>query len=102
MLHVSCQKFSCQSAGTYDSLEEALVLLCSEKTQEGCCGLRGENPGAFPKAGPTFQQPFSLPENAQTLAFTAFHAAGKSVNTFSSSVEICWKTLPAANFFPEI
>ena len=34
------------------------------ETQEGCGGLRGENPRAFPKAGPIFQQPFSLPENA--------------------------------------
>ena len=38
------------------------------RTQEGCGGLGGENPAAFPKAGPIFQQTFSLPENAQTLA----------------------------------
>ena len=34
------------------------------ESQEGCGGLRGENPEAFPKAGPIFQQLFSLPENA--------------------------------------
>ena len=38
------------------------------RTQEGCGGLGGENPAAFPKARPIFQQPFSLPESAQTLA----------------------------------
>ena len=54
----------------------------TRKTQEGCGGLRGENPGAFPKAGPIFQQPFSLQENAKTLAETAFRAAGKSVKNF--------------------
>ena len=46
------------------------------ETQEGCGGFRGENPRVFPKAGPIFQQPFSLPENAQTLAAIAFAAAG--------------------------
>ena len=45
------------------------------ETQEGCGGLRGENPGAFPKAGPIFQQPFSLPQNAQTLAGIAWGIA---------------------------
>ena len=42
------------------------------KTQEGCGGLGGESPGAFPRAGPIFQQPFSLPEGGQTLAGIAF------------------------------
>ena len=32
------------------------------KTREGCGGLRGENPGAFLKGGPIFQDPFSWPE----------------------------------------
>ena len=50
-------------------------------------GLGGENP-AFPQARPIFQQPFSLPENAQTLAGIAFLAAGKSV-----------KNCPAASKF---
>ena len=35
---------------------------------DGCGGLGGENPGAFPKARPIFQKPLSLPESAQTLA----------------------------------
>ena len=45
-------------------------------------GVRGENPGAFPKGRPIFQQPISLPENAQTLAGIALCAAGTSVNNF--------------------
>ena len=48
------------------------------KTQEGCGGLGGENPGAFPKAGLTFQQPFYLPESAQTL--TALRAKGTLIS----------------------
>ena len=66
------------------------------RTQEGCGGLGGENPAAFPQTRLIFQQPFSLPESAQTLAGLAFRAAGKS--SFSSSVEICRKTFPAGNF----
>ena len=58
------------------------------RAQEGCGGLRGENPGAFPKAGPIFQQPFSLPENAQTLAGIAFRAAGKSAKNFPAASKI--------------
>ena len=53
-----------------------------ENSVEGCGGLKGETPGAFPKAWPIFQQPFSLPENAQTLAGIASRAAGKSVKNF--------------------
>ena len=34
------------------------------------------------RPGPIFQKPFSLPENAQTLAGIAFRAAGKSVKNF--------------------
>ena len=56
------------------------------ETQEGCGGLRGETPAAFPQKRPIVQQPFSLPENAQTLAGIAFRAARKSV-----------KNLPAAS-----
>ena len=58
---------------------------CFRRPQEGCGGLGGENPAAFPKAGPIFQQPFSLPENAQTLAGIAFRAAGKSENHFPAA-----------------
>ena len=39
------------------------------KTQQRCDGLGGENRGAFPKAGPIFQQPFSLLESAQTSPY---------------------------------
>ena len=58
------------------------------RSQEGCGGLGGENPAAFPKARPIFQQPFSLPESAQTLAEIAFRAAGKSVNYFPAASKI--------------
>ena len=50
-----------------------------------------ENPGAFPKAGPIFQQPFSVPENAQTLAGIAFGAAGKSVKNFPAASKFAAK-----------
>ena len=56
------------------------------------------NPGAFPKVEPIFQQPFSLPENAQTLARIASGAAGKSREEFSSSVEICRKNFSSKEF----
>ena len=55
------------------------------RTQEGCGGLGGENPAAFPQARPIFQQPFSLPESAQTLAGIAFRAAGRSENHFPAA-----------------
>ena len=55
------------------------------------CGLGGENPGAFPKAGPIFQQPFSLPENAQNLAGIAFRAAGKPVKNFPAASKFAGK-----------
>ena len=43
------------------------------------------------KARPIFQQPFSLPENAQTLAGIAFHAAGKSGNHFPAATKFAGK-----------
>ena len=61
------------------------------RTQEGRGGLRGESPAAFPKAGPIFQQPFFLPENAQTLTGIAFCAAGKSVQNFSAASKFAGK-----------
>ena len=45
------------------------------KSQEGCGGLRGEHPGAFPKAGPIFQQP--LPENARGPPKGVGHGGGR-------------------------
>ena len=53
--------------------------------------LRGENPGAFPKAGPIFQQRLSLPENAQTLVGIAFRAAGESVTNFPAAPKFARK-----------
>ena len=61
------------------------------RTQEGCGGLGGENPAAFPQARPIFQQPFSLPESAQTLAGIAFRAAGKSVRNFPAASKFARK-----------
>ena len=55
------------------------------RTQEGHGSLAGENSAAFPKARPIFQQPFSLPESAQTLAGVAFRAAGKFVRNFPAA-----------------
>ena len=52
---------------------------------------RGESPGAFPKAGPIFQQPFSLPESAQTLAGIALRAAGESVQNFPAASKFAGK-----------
>ena len=54
-------------------------------------GLGGENPAVFPKARPIFQQPFSLPESAQTLAGIAFRAAGKSVRNFPAASKFARK-----------
>ena len=77
--------------------EKRLIRLTSlshvmiRETQEGCGGLRGENPGALPKTGPIFQRPFSLPENAQTLPGIAFRAAGKSVNNFPAASKLAGK-----------
>ena len=64
------------------------------RLKKAVCGLRRENPGAF--RGPIFQQPFSLPENAQTLAGIAFRAAGKSVKNFPAASK--WG---GGNFFTE-
>ena len=62
-----------------------------EELKKAVCSLRGENPGAFPKAWPIFQQPFSLPENAQTLAGIAFRAAGKSVSNYPAASKLAGK-----------
>ena len=43
------------------------------------------------QARPIFQQPFSLPENAQTLAGIASRAAGKSVNNFPTASKFSGK-----------
>ena len=41
------------------------------KIQEGCSGLQGETPGAFPKAGPIFQQPSSFYSVLSSLVSSA-------------------------------
>ena len=48
--------------------------------------------------GPIFQQPFSLPERAQTLAGIASRAAGESGKNFPAASAFADKTLPAKNF----
>ena len=68
------------------------------KTQEGCGGLGGEDPGVFPKAGPIFQPPFSVLESAETLAGIACRAAGESGKISPAASNSCWKTVPARNF----
>ena len=69
----------------------ATLTLILRKTQEGSGGLRGENPGALPKSGLSLQQPFSLLENAQTLAGIAFRVAGKSVKNLPAASEFAGK-----------
>ena len=102
------KKVSAQSSapvsGDFKSLRSEMNLWRSEfaakpvanrnsirKTQEGCGGLGGENPGAFPQAGPIFQQPFPLPANVQALAGIALRAAGKSVNHFPAASKFAGK-----------
>ena len=63
----------------------------NQKNSEGCGGLGGENPAAFPQARPIFQQPFSLPESTQTLAGIASRAAGKSENHFPAASKFAGK-----------
>ena len=70
---------------------ERLYANLGRRAQKGCGGLGGEYPEAFPKAQPIFQQPLSLPENAQTLAGIACHAAGKSVKNFPAASKFARK-----------
>ena len=55
------------------------------ENSRGLWRTRGENPEAYPKAGPIFQQPFSLPINAQTLAEMPFRAVGKSGKNYPAA-----------------
>ena len=71
--------FGQQDAKEYLLKSEGYLI---RRTQEGCGGLGGENPAAFPQVRPIFQQLFSLPESAQTLAGTAFRAAGNRGRIF--------------------
>ena len=76
-------------------LEKTISDTFFRRTQEGCGGLGGENPAAFPKARPIFQQPFSLPE--RTLAGIAFRAAGKSVRNFPAASKFARKLFQQGN-----
>ena len=53
------------------------------KTQEGCGSLRGENLGAFPKAGPIFQQP--LCRKCPNLGRDIISCCRKSVKNFPAA-----------------
>ena len=77
--------------GAVETAKEIMINPCFRKTEEGCGGLRGENPAAFLKTGPIFQQPFALPENAQTLTGIAFRAAGKSVKNVAAASKFAGK-----------
>ena len=67
-----------------------IIPLLSEELKKAVAVSGGANP-AFPKARPIFQQPFSLPESAQSLAGTAFRAAGKSGKNFPAAPKIAGK-----------
>ena len=70
------------NAESLQNTVSAKFPLSFRKTQQGCGGLEGENPGGFPKARPIFQQPLCLPEIAQILAGIACRAArelGKNI-----------------------
>ena len=87
--------------GSRDPLRSAIPLRSSlliRRTQEGCGGLGGENPAAFPKARPIFQQPFFLPESSPNLGRDSISCCRKVGKEFTSSAEICRETFPARNF----
>ena len=75
------------------------VLQKLQKNSRRLWRSQKRNPAAFPKAGPIFQQPFSLPEKAQTLAGTAFGAAGKSMNNFPAASRNLHQTLSGKEFW---
>ena len=73
----------------------------SEKLKKAVTVSEERNPGAFPKAGPIFQQPFSLPESAQTLAGIASSAAGKSGKNFPAASKFAGKPFQQGLFSPK-
>ena len=75
-----------------------LTFCKTQKNSRRLWRSQRRNSNSVPEGGPIFQQPFLLPENAQTLAGMAFRAARKSGEELSSSVEICRKTCAARNF----
>ena len=66
------------------------------RTQEGCGGLGGENPAAFPQARPIFQQPFSLAGKCPSLGRDSISRCQKR-NRFPAASKFA-KTFPAGNF----
>ena len=54
---------------------------------------RGRKSGSVSEGRPIFQQPFSLPESAQTFALIEFRAARKSSNTFPAASKFAAETL---------
>ena len=73
-----------------DLVRELRQDLEIRKTQEGCGGLRGENPGAFPKAG-RFSSGRFLAGKCPTLAGIALRSAGKSVKNFPAASKLAGK-----------
>ena len=70
----------------------------SDKLKKAVADSELKNSGAFPKAGPIFQQPFSLPESAQTLAGIACRAAGNSAKNFPAASKLA-RTATASSSF---
>ena len=69
-------------------------LLNASQTQQNSRRLwrsRRRRSSSVPEGGVDFQQPFSLPESARTLAGIAFQAAGKSGNHFPAASKFAGK-----------
>ena len=78
------QEISCDTCSETSVARQGVPRSRVQLRPEGCGGLRGESPGAFPKAGRFSSSRFPC----QKLAEIAFCAAGKFGEGFSSSVEI--------------
>ena len=72
--------------------------LSSEETQEGCGGLGGENPAAFPEGAANFPAAVFLAGKCPNLGRDSMSCCRKIGEEFSSSVEICRTTFPERNF----
>ena len=92
-MHINARLFGSGSRGVAPSAIPPLTIIpeLSQKNSRRLWRSQRRNPGAFPKAGPIFQQPSSLPEIAQTLAGIAFCAAGKLVNDFPAASKLVGK-----------
>ena len=76
----AAREFFPKSCGT--SLDTSMLL--TQKAQEGCGGLRGENPGALQKARSTFQQPFPC-RKCPNLGRDRSLCCRKAVNNFPAA-----------------